>query len=204
MIQIEAISKSYNYNKLFEDFSATYQYGNIYGIAGRNGSGKSTLLKMISNFITPSTGKISYFDTTGNEIKLDDVYKCISYTAPYIEPYTEATLEEAILFHFSVKKLHENTTIEALLATLNIDKQKRVQSFSTGMLQRLKLILAICTDTPFLLIDEPTETLDAQGKQWFQELLNTFAENRIVLIASNNPNDFESCIEVKNIEDFKK
>jgi ABC-type multidrug transport system ATPase subunit len=204
MIQIDAISKSYNYNKLFEDFSATYQYGNIYGIAGRNGSGKSTLLKMISNFITPSQGKITYFDTTGDEIKLDEVYKFISYTAPYIEPYTEGTLEEAIYFHFSVKKLHKNTTIEALLATLNIDKHKMVQSFSTGMLQRLKLILAICTDTPFLLIDEPTETLDAQGKQWFQELLNRFSEHKIVLIASNNPNDFEACIDVKNIENFKK
>lgn len=204
MIQIDAISKSYNYNKLFEDFSATYQYGNIYGIAGRNGSGKSTLLKMISNFITPSQGKITYFDTMGNEIKLDEVYKFISYTAPYIEPYTEGTLEEAIHFHFSVKKLHKNTTIEALLTTLNIDKDKMVQSFSTGMLQRLKLILAICTDTPFLLIDEPTETLDAQGKQWFQELLNRFSEHKIVLIASNNPNDFEACIDVKNIENFKK
>lgn len=203
MIQIDAISKSYNYNKLFEDFSATYQYGNIYGIAGRNGSGKSTLLKMISNFITPSQGKITYFDAIGNEIKLDEVYKYISYTAPYIEPYTEGTLEEAIQFHFSVKKLNKNTTIEGLLDTLHIDKHKRVQSFSTGMLQRLKLILAICTDTPFLLIDEPTETLDAQGKQWFQELLNRFSEQKIVLIASNNPNDFEACIDVNNIEDFK-
>jgi ABC-type multidrug transport system ATPase subunit len=204
MIQIDAISKSYNYNKLFEDFSATYHYGNSYGIAGRNGSGKSTLLKMISNFITPSTGKIVYANREGQSIQMDAIYKEISYAAPYIEPFIDGSLEEAVLFHFSVKKLHKNTTIEALLATLNIDKKKRVQSFSTGMLQRLKLILAICTETPFLLIDEPTETLDAQGKQWFQELLNTFAENRIVLIASNNPNDFESCIEVKNIEDFKK
>ena len=204
MIQIEAISKSYNYNKLFEDFSATYHYGKIYGIAGRNGSGKSTLLKMISNFITPSTGKIVYANREGQSIQMDAIYKEISYAAPYIEPFIDGSLEEAVLFHFSIKKIHPNTTTSQILQTLNIDKNKTVQSFSTGMLQRLKLILAICTDTPFLLIDEPTETLDAQGKQWFQELLNTFAENRIVLIASNNPNDFESCVEVKNIEDFKK
>lgn len=204
MIQIDAISKSYNYNKLFEDFSATYQYDNIYGISGRNGSGKSTLLKMISNFITPNQGKISYFDTTGNEIKQDEIYKFISYTAPYIELYTEGTLEEAIRFHFSVKKLHEKTSFEELLALLNIDKNKKVQSFSTGMLQRLKLILTICSDTPFLLIDEPTETLDAQGKKWFQELLNRFSKNKIVVIASNNPKDFEACTDVKNIEGYKK
>lgn len=204
MIQIDSVSKKYNYNTLFENFSAEYHFGKRYGIAGRNGSGKSTLLKIISNFITPSQGKIIYFDTTGNEIKQDEVYKHISYTAPYIEPYIDGILEEALKFHFSVKNIHPKTSFSKILETLDIDKNKQVQSFSTGMLQRLKLILAICTNSPFLLIDEPTETLDTQGKQWFQDLLNTFAENRIVLIASNNSNDFESCIEVKNIEDFKK
>ncbi|MFN0034102.1 MAG: hypothetical protein ACKVUS_03480 [Saprospiraceae bacterium] len=72
------------------------------------------------------------------------------------------------------------------------------------MKQRLKLALAICSDTPILLLDEPATNLDVQGVEWYKKLLSEHAAERLVVIASNDPHDAEFCPQHLNIMDYKK
>ena len=68
------------------------------------------------------------------------------------------------------------------------------------MKQKIQLALAILSDTPIILLDEPTSFLDQFNKEWFADLLNNFKHNRIVIIASNDPYDLAICEDVKFVE----
>ena len=71
------------------------------------------------------------------------------------------------------------------------------------MKQRVKLGLAICSDTSLLLLDEPTSNLDEKSIVWYHDFLNKFAANRLVIIASNEKRDIAQCTKRLNIMDFK-
>ena len=72
------------------------------------------------------------------------------------------------------------------------------------MKQRLKLVLAICSDTDLLLLDEPTTNLDDEGVAWYQTLIEKYTANRLVIVASNVKHDYHFCTQQLNIMDYKK
>jgi ABC-type multidrug transport system ATPase subunit len=76
--------------------------------------------------------------------------------------------------------------------------------FSSGMKQRIKLLLAILSDTTILLLDEPCSNLDSNGIEWFQKMMADYAGNRIVIIASNhNEAEYSFCDSRMNMSSFK-
>ena len=64
-------------------------------------------------------------------------------------------------------------------------KHKQIRQFSSGMKQRVKLVMAILSHVPMILLDEPTMNLDKSGISWYLELISQFAGNRTVIICSN-------------------
>ncbi len=72
------------------------------------------------------------------------------------------------------------------------------------MKQRLKLALAFCSDTTMLMLDEPTANLDVQGAQWYRTLVERFAKGRLVIVGSNQEQEYDFCTEHLLITDFKK
>ena len=96
------ISKRYGYHWIVKDFNHAFNNGIMYGIAGNNGSGKSTLIKILSGYLTPSAGTLSY--QIGNKIvKSEDIFKFIALAAPYTDLINEYTLEEMFEFHQKFK-----------------------------------------------------------------------------------------------------
>ncbi len=71
------------------------------------------------------------------------------------------------------------------------------------MKQRLKLAIAFCSDTPMLMLDEPTSNLDTQGVDWYLNLVQKFASNRLTIICSNQIHEYNFCDEELIITDFK-
>jgi ABC-type multidrug transport system ATPase subunit len=83
-------------------------------------------------------------------------------------------------------------------------KHKQIRQFSSGMKQRVKLVLAILSDVPMILLDEPTMNLDKTGIEWYLELVNTFAGNRTIIICSNlHQTESAFASSSLQIEDFK-
>ncbi len=205
-IMLEGVGKRFRYEWIFRNISKTFASGNIYALLGSNGSGKSTLMKILSGHLSPSEGKISFYVKDKKQDE-DDIYKHISYAAPYVELIEELTLTEMIQFHIRFKPLSNALKVNDLIEILGFEKSKNkeVRYFSSGMKQRLKLALAICSDSPILLLDEPTTNLDAQGVAWYRQLISRFTEggNRLTIVASNIEHDYDFCNEMLNIEDFK-
>lgn len=204
-IQLQNIGKRYRLEWIFWGLNHTLSPGERWAILGPNGSGKSTLLKVLSGHLSPSTGEI-VFENGGLKMEEEKIFKKISYAAPYIELIEEFTLEEALRFHAKLKPLLPNFTPAKLYELLALPRarQKEIRFFSSGMKQRLKLALAVCSDTPILLLDEPATNLDLQGVEWYKNLISDYAAARLVVIASNDPHDADFCPQHLNILDFKQ
>lgn len=203
-ITLNNTGKKYNREWIFSGLNLELSTTSSYVISGSNGSGKSTLLKVISGFETPSKGTIYYQDTS--PIPSDKIYTKVAYTSPYISVFEEYTIRELVSFYSKLKPLKGNLSYEEFITLIELDhaKEKAIKHFSSGMKQRVKLGLAILSDVPILLLDEPTSNLDRNAINWYQNLIKNNLKDRIVLVASNNQQD-ESffCEHEINIEDYK-
>ncbi|MFC6997557.1 ABC transporter ATP-binding protein [Rufibacter roseus] len=201
-IKLSNLGKRFNYEWIFRNLSYEFTTGKAYAILGHNGSGKSTLLSILSGFQLASEGKIDYA-VNGRAVTVEELYRYLSIAAPYQDLLEELTLEEMILFHTRFKALR-NITPQQLPDLLNLQasRHKLVRDFSSGMRQRLKLGLAIYSDTPLLLLDEPTTNLDQDGVAWYLEHLHQNRRNRLVIIGSNVPHEYSFCEEQLPINQF--
>lgn len=204
-ISLNNIGKRYRYEWIFRGIDFEFTDHEAYAILGANGSGKSTFMKILSGHLTPSKGNIT-FTQHSKVIEIDQVYRYISYAAPYIELIEELTLEETLRFQAKFKPFFTGLEVASLIDRLGMksSQKKEVKYFSSGMKQRLKLLLALCSDTPILLLDEPTTNLDRQGIDWYLELVNDYAKQRLTIVASNVEEDYGFSQQHLNIMDFKK
>ena len=205
-IHLEQISRKFNYEWIFRGVDAQYESGNAYAILGSNGSGKSTLLQIISGHLHPSSGTIRYVD--GNTVMgQDQIFRHVSYNGPYLELLEEYTLEEMVRFHHKFKPFIGNITEEEVIQITQPSKNRKkpIKYYSSGMKQRVKLALAILSDTEILLLDEPSSNLDHQGIEWFRSLVAEYRADRVVIICSNSqPQEYDFCGQTLSIDQYKK
>lgn len=204
LIRLETVGKKFNKRWIFKDINLTIDNSNHYALVGANGSGKSTLLQIISSYMLPSTGELVYRNKQ-ELIPAEEVYKHISLATPYMELIEEFSLQEVLQFHQRIKGFKEGFTPEKIIALLNFEKQKSkpIKNYSSGMKQRVKLALALFSDTSLLLLDEPTSNLDKAGIDWYQKHLIEQSQDRMVLICSNHKDeDLFSCKEFIRIESY--
>jgi ABC-type multidrug transport system ATPase subunit len=202
-IALNNVGRRFNKEWIFRNMSTEFSSGNSYAILGPNGSGKSTLLSILMGSLTPSEGDISFAD--GSDIPVEDIYKYISLAAPYLELVETFTLKEIINFHFKFKNFAAGVDAQSLIGILGLEKSanKEIKYFSSGMKQRTKLALACCSDSPILFLDEPTSNLDVQGIDWYHELIENFAKDRLTIIGSNQIHEYDFCQNHLQIADFK-
>jgi ABC-type multidrug transport system ATPase subunit len=205
-IILEGVGKQYNTDWIFSELSCELSPEKPTIILGSNGSGKSTLLQVILSSTMPTIGEITYFHN-GNKLAVEDAFRQMAISAPYIELIEEFTLLEMITFHSRLKPLVNNLSSQEITVICNLEKNrnKLIRNFSSGMKQRVKLALAILSDTPAVLLDEPSSNLDQAGIDWYNELIRKYIRNRTVVVSSNSIlHEYEFCNQQINLEDFKK
>ena len=203
-IILEHIGRRFNREWIFRNINYEFESGSSYAVLGSNGAGKSTLLQVISGSLSSSEGKISYLHGDTN-IDQEKVYIQQSMVAPYFELIEEFTLTELIDFHFRFKKYRQGLNRKGVIELLGLKNAefKAIKYFSSGMKQRVKLALAFCSDTAMLLLDEPASNLDQQGLDWYLSLASTFSSDRLLIICSNQEQEYSFCSHQINIADYK-
>ncbi len=196
--------KRYNRDWIFRHLTFTFGKGNAYAITGPNGSGKSTLLQALSGAISFNEGNCSHY-ADGTPVAAEHVYSYISICAPYMEIIEEMTLSEFLLFHSSFKPLLPGTTVKNIIEVtgLQYTGNKQINQFSSGMKQRVKLAQCIFSHTPVVLLDEPCTNLDAPGIQLYQQLIEKYCRNRLVIVSSNDTTEYSFCNHIINMQDYK-
>lgn len=202
-ITLYQVSKKYNNQLIFRALDLQLSAGNSYAIVGPNGCGKSTLLAILSGYLSPTSGKI-VFELNNKTIDVDSIYQHVSMAAPYLELIEEYTLSELIDFHFKFVKFIPNESKNSLTNFLNLQKvqDKAIKFYSSGMKQRVKLALAFFSHKPIVLIDEPTVNLDREGVNWYQNLVNNYSNNRLLVICSNQPHEYSFTNNIIKITDY--
>lgn len=202
-INLNKVGRRFNKEWIFKNIDFNFTADNKYAVLGPNGSGKSTLLSILLGSLTPSEGEINYYNP--KEIRVENIYQYISFAAPYLDLIEEFTLEETINFHFQFKAYAEGLNASSVLELLGLEKSqdKALKHFSSGMKQRTKLALACCTNTPILILDEPTSNLDTQGIDWYLNLVNEYTAKKMIIIGSNQEHEYSFCNQRLNISDHK-
>ncbi len=185
-IALDQVAKTFAREKVFSGVDHVFEPGSRTALLGPNGSGKSTLLQVVAGALVPTAGTVLH-EVGGSKLEEEAVYRYVSIAAPYLDLYDDLPLREVIATHGRFKPFLPGIEPQAVAHTAYLDAhwEKPVSHFSSGMRQRLKLALAILSNTPLLLLDEPATNLDAEGIAWFRELLLKHLEGRTLLVASN-------------------
>jgi ABC-type multidrug transport system ATPase subunit len=205
-IRLENISKKFGRQVIFSAVNLEIIEGEQVAVIGYNGSGKSTLLQIIAGYCTPSGGTVSHFEMD-KQLSNDQLYQYISFAAPYLDLIEEYTAAETVKFYSEFKSFSHGILSDELLeiAELSHAHHKPVKFFSSGMKQRLKLILAILSDVPFVFLDEPASNLDKPGIKWYRKIIELYNKKKIIIISSNESADeIDFCNKIVRIEDYKK
>lgn len=197
-ITLNNTGKRFNREWIFRYCNYQFVAGNSYAITGANGSGKSTLLQVIAGAQLHNEGSVLYDGNTGA-----DIHHLISIAAPYLELIEEMTALETLQFHEQFKSLQ--LPIDAILGIVGLTNaaNKQLRYFSSGMKQRLKLAQAFFSETPVLLLDEPTTNLDAEGIELYHQLIADYTINRLVIVSSNDLQEYAFCKDILAIGDYK-
>jgi len=204
-IQLTAAAKRFNKEWIFSQLNFSFSTGHHYALIGNNGSGKSTLLQIIAGYIGLTKGEINWLTADGQNIDSTKIYQQISIASPYLELVEELTALEQIDFHQQFKALQPGLKPIEILEKIGLHNaaDKQIRNFSSGMKQRLKLALAIFDQAPILLLDEPCSNLDQEGIQTYHHLMQNYAMHKLVIVASNDTQEYHFCDQQLSLSDFK-
>ena len=200
-IELENAGRKFNRDWILRGVDLILEAGNVYVVTGPNGSGKSTFLQLLAGNLPLTEGKIVCFESA-KPLPADDVFRYVSVAAPYLEMIEEFTLQEAVAFHCKFKPLRNQLTANDFIEKIGLAaaRHKLVGNFSSGMKTRLKLGLACHSDTPVLLLDEPTSNLDAAGIAWYRQLLSETIKDRLVVLCSNQAYEYETFMNILRLQ----
>jgi ABC-type multidrug transport system ATPase subunit len=196
------IGKRFNREWIFRRVNHAFSTGRAYAITGSNGSGKSTLLQVLAGAVMQSEGEVTAA-VDGKPLPNERLFAQCSMAAPYLELIEEMTAMEFLRFHVQFKPLclPEAEALEKV--GLSAAAHKQIRYFSSGMKQRLKLAQAIFAQAPLLLLDEPCTNLDAAGIALYQHLIAQYAAHKLIIVSSNDPQEYGFCGEVLQMGDYK-
>jgi ABC-type multidrug transport system ATPase subunit len=204
-IVVDHIGKKFVREWIIRDATFILETGQKYVFLGPNGSGKSTCLQLLTGMFPVSEGTINYISDLGLNIGVDDWYKYLVISAPYMELVEEFTLREHVDFHRKFKPLKNNISSADFEDFIQLPSasNKIIRHFSSGMKQRLKLGLAFMSDVPIVFLDEPTTNLDQQGIEWYLENVTQLGGNQLVILGSNVKQEYEFCENIISVSSFK-
>lgn len=202
-INVSNVSKAFSAKKIiFQNIGFEVKSGEVLGIAGPNGSGKSTLMKIVLGVIRPDSGNVAW--SIGDKTISKDEYNQFSgFAAPYLNLYEEFTAVEMIdtiskLRGEIIQKAIINELLRKFLLLEHINKP--IRNFSSGMKQRVKLLIASMHNPALLALDEPSSNLDNRGFDIVCQLIEDSKNaGSAIILASNEDKELALCNNIISI-----
>jgi ABC-type multidrug transport system ATPase subunit len=187
----ENLSKSFAGAPLFRGLSLAIR-GGLVAVAGRNGSGKTTLLRILAGLARPSTGRV-LLERDGRALAEPDRRLAVGWSGPDLELYGELTaVENLLFFRRAASRPIGREDAERRLSVVGLAEEafgRPAAELSTGMRQRLRLAFATLFDPDVLLLDEPANGLDPDGRAVLDGIVERGRRRGAVVLASNDERD---------------
>lgn len=191
MIEAINLSKSFENIKALDNINANIKEGSVFGLIGTNGAGKSTFLKILAGILKPDKGSIS---VDGAEVYENTVSKeKLFYISDEQFFFANTTGKELIKFYSAIYRNFDIKKCEEILKALDLDINRKVNTFSKGMKKQLCIALGVSANTKYLLCDETFDGLDPVMRQAVKSLFAGEMEDRGLtpIIASHNLRELE-------------
>ena len=191
MIRLEHVNKAYKNNVIFRDLTLEIPTGASVAVTGYNGSGKSVLLKLITGFSRPDSGTITVDgQVIGRDI--DFIQNAgVFINAPQF--MNSATGYENLAMLAEINRKIGKAEILAILDRVKLTgaKDKKVRTYSQGMIQRLRIAQAVMESPDILIMDEPLNALDKEGIDLAHDIFRAYIDDpsRTLLFASHNADE---------------
>ncbi len=193
MIELTNVSKTYKKRSAIKNISLSLPLGKIIGIVGENGSGKSTLLKLIAGLSHPSSGSV----TVNGEMATRRIGKLVSYLSDHDSFYPLFTIREALAFQASQFADFNLAKAEQIMKDMQLEPDKKIRDLSKGNRGRLKIVLTLAREVPFILIDEPLSGLDPLVRQSIVKGMISYVdlESQTLVMTSHEITEIESILD---------
>ena len=196
MIEVENLTKKYGSFSVVDDLSFNVNKGEILGFLGPNGAGKSTTMKMLSCFITPTSGtaRIGGFDIIKDSLAVRELVGYLPENAP---SYKDMTVLEFLTFIAEIRgyqKTENKEKVEKVVETTFLDHvlYQTIDTLSKGYRQRVGFAQALIHDPPVLILDEPTDGLDPNQKHEVRTLIKKMAAEKAIILSTHILEEMEA------------
>ena len=199
MIKVENLSKNYGSVKAVKSISFELEDGQVVGFLGANGAGKSTTLKIMTGYISPSSGNVFYGEKNIQD-DTSEIQKDIGYL-PELNPlYSEMIVHDYLKFISTIRGISENDFKNAFQkvveeCSLNAVAHRTIANCSKGYKQRIGLAAALIHDPKILILDEPVTGLDPNQIVEIRELIKKLGKEKIVLMSSHILQEIQATVD---------
>jgi putative bacteriocin ABC transporter len=207
MIELRNINKGFDDRIVLDNLNYNFYEGNSYALIGASGAGKTTLLNIIGKLEEADSGDIIVNDINLNNIKEKDYFKnYLSYLFQNFGLIENKSIQENLMLAFvgeKIGKLEKQQKMNEALKRVHLDVKlnRKIYTLSGGEAQRVALAKTILKDSPIILADEPTASVDQKNSEEIIELiLSLKKENKIIIIATHSPdiyNQVDHILEIK-------
>ncbi|MFQ5547068.1 MAG: ABC transporter ATP-binding protein [Woeseia sp.] len=189
MIEIDSLTKDYGRHRVVDNLTFHCNAGEVLGFLGPNGAGKTTTMRMLTGFVTPTSGRASI---CGHDIETDALAarRRLGYLPEGAPCYPEMTPASFLDFIADIRELESPIRRERLddvIGKLHLEPvlNQTIDTLSKGFKRRVGLAQAILHDPDVLILDEPTDGLDPNQKYEVRELIRSMAADKLIVISTH-------------------
>lgn len=184
---IENLSKSFDDKEVLKDASYDFEKGTVYALLGRNGAGKTTLFRLITEAIKKDGGEI-YIEENGEKtpVSFDDVFMMVA------EPDLPKFLTGYEFIRFFIDANRENIKdlkdIDYYLNLVDFDEEdshRLIQSYSTGMKNKIQMLMFLILKPRIILMDEPLTSLDVVVSLQMKKIIREIHKDHIMIFSTH-------------------
>jgi len=189
MVEIENLRKTFGSIIAVDGVSFTVGKGEVLGFLGPNGAGKSTTMKMITGFLTPTSGTVR---VCGHDVQEEALAAktCIGYLPEGAPAYDDMTPSSFLTFIGEMRGYRGESLKHAVAETVekvNLQSvlDQPIDTLSKGFKRRVGLAQAILHDPEVLVLDEPTDGLDPNQKHEVRTLIQAMAKEKVIILSTH-------------------
>lgn len=193
---VDKLTKTFEGHVAVDSISFKAKRGEVLGLLGPNGAGKTSTMKMLSGFLLPDRGNIS-FDDYSIWKQAGKIKKVIGYLPEHNPLYPEMNVIDFLFFIGKLQDIPKYKMTSRVLDMIRLcgldnEKHKKIYELSKGYRQRVGIAQALIHDPDVVILDEPTTGLDPNQIFAIRKIIKTIGQDKTVILSSHILSEIET------------